>query len=72
MGPVGRPPAGLPGSISWKAKLLGIPTYNLAMAAAGFPGKLGRQARFDLAMTNHQRLRRMALAAAQTPRVPGP
>jgi hypothetical protein len=63
-------PAGLPGSISWKAQLVGVPAYNLAMAAAGAPGHEGRQARFYLAMSQHQRLRSLARAAAATPPAP--
>ncbi len=68
---MGRPLEGLPGTISCKAKTLGLPTSTLAQAAAGYPGTLGRQARFALSMANHQRLRRMALKQGRTPRLPG-
>lgn len=57
-------PSGMPGSISWKAKQVGVDPYNLAMVAAGQPGHDGRQGRFYLAMANHRRLRQLALAAA--------
>lgn len=57
-------PAGMPGTITWRAKQVGIPAFNLAYAAYNTPGKEGRQARFYLAMVNHQRMRHAALAAA--------
>lgn len=65
-----RLPPGTPGTITWKAKQIGIPPYNLALAAAGAPGHEGRQARFYLAMTTHQRLRGLAKAAAGQPSLP--
>lgn len=60
----GHLPPGTPGTITWKAQQLGIPAYNLALAAASEAGHPGQQARFYLAMTNHRRMRQMALAAA--------
>jgi hypothetical protein len=63
-------PAGMPGSIAWKAHLLGIPAYNLASAALGAPGHEGRQARFYLAMSNHRRLRQLAMQAAANQPLP--
>lgn len=61
---LGRLPPGTPGTLTWKAQQIGIPAYNLALAAVNEPGHPGAQARFYLAMMNHQRLRHMALAAA--------
>lgn len=62
----GRPhlPAGLPGSIKWQSEQLGVDPYQLALSAAHQPGHTGRQARFYMAMTMHQKLRGMAHAAA--------
>jgi hypothetical protein len=61
----GHLPPGTPGTLTWKSKQLGIPAYNLAMAAANAPGHDGRQARFYLAMVTHHRLRSQALASRQ-------
>jgi len=66
----GHLPPGTPGTLTWKSKQLGLPAYNLALAAASAPGHDGRQARFYLAMTMHQRLRSMAKAAAANPPAP--
>lgn len=57
-------PAGLPGTLAWKADQLGIPAYNLALTAAGGHDRTGNQARFYLAMMRHRQLRHAALAAA--------
>lgn len=58
-------PAGTPGTLSWLSQRTGIPTYNLAMSAAGQPGHLGNQGRYYMAQMMHHRLRAMALAAGQ-------
>ena len=63
----GHLPPGMPGTITWKSKQLGLPAYNLALSAAQAPGRDGRQARFYLAMSMHRRLRSMARAAKQSP-----
>lgn len=57
-------PSGMPGSLTWASKQIGVPTYNLALMAAGQPGHAGHQARFYLAMANHQKMRHLAQAAA--------
>jgi hypothetical protein len=62
-----RLPAGMPGTITWKAKQLGLPTYMLAISAAGQPGRSGRQARFYLSQTMHHRMRGLAKAAGSNP-----
>ena len=63
-------PAGMPGSISWKAHQIGVDPYNLAIQAANAAGHEGRQARFYLAMSQHQRLKSLARAAAATHALP--
>lgn len=63
-------PAGLPGSITWKSKVTGIPAYNLAMAASGQSGHDGSQARFYMSHMMHERLRSMAKAAAAGQQAP--
>lgn len=60
----GHLPSGLPGSISWASKQVGVPTYNLALMAATQGGHMGHQAQFYLTMAHHQRMRHLALAAA--------
>jgi hypothetical protein len=65
-------PAGMPGSLKWQSEHLGIPAYNLALMAAGQPGHPGHQARFYLAMANHQRMRRLAMQAAGNQQQPQP
>jgi hypothetical protein len=63
-------PPNTPGTLTWKAQQIGIPAFNLAVAAASQPGHEGKQARFYLAMYNHQRLRSLARAAAAQPSLP--
>ena len=63
----GRLPSGMPGTITWKAKQLGLPPYMLAISAAGQPGRSGRQARFYLSQTMHHRLHGLAKAAGSNP-----
>lgn len=55
----------MPGTLTWLSQKVGIPTYNLAMAASGQPGHLGNQGRYYMAQMMHHRLRAMALAAGQ-------
>lgn len=62
-----RLPAGMPGTITWKAKQIGLPTYMLAISAANQPGRSGRQARFYLAQMMHHRLHGLAKAAGSDP-----
>lgn len=63
-------PAGMPGSLTWKSQQIGIPAYNLAMAASGQPGHEGSQARFYMALMMHHRLKQMARAAAAGQQAP--
>ena len=60
-------PPGMPGSLSWKARQLGMPAYNFAMYAAGTPGTTGRQSRFYLGQARHRQLKSLARAAASQP-----
>lgn len=65
-----RLPAGMPGTITWQAKQVGLPAYNLALAAMGSPGHEGHQARFYMSMMMHHRLRGLAQQAAANPQTP--
>jgi hypothetical protein len=60
-------PAGTPGTLSWLSQQTGIPSYNLAMSAAGQPGHFGNQGRYYMAQMMHRRMRQMALAAMNQP-----
>lgn len=57
-------PPGMPGSLTWKARQVGLDPYHLALSAAAGNDRTAHQARFYLAMMQHQRMRSSALAAA--------